>query len=531
MKFIESLSSALITKWLGREIDYSQLSCIDRDSLERMLRAIFGNSLLQNKSRLTDILYEADEARLLDLCNKLEISYDSEKKYELAVQLASRPFTEKSAFSAAFRETFVVDDCYMPITETLPDVVKIIEPASSIPPAYDYQLEVIEKLKVFFDSCDSAALMQLPTGAGKTRVAVQAMVEQSWKSNSAQHSFVWLAHTQELCQQAFETFQGMWISKGNLPIKTYRLWGGRRAQVTSAQPSAIFATFGTFANMYDRSDFQDLVPKLHCVVVDEAHRASSRVFGGVLKLLREQVRILGLTATPGRHADAQSSNIELKQLFSSNLITSEILGYDSIKTLQDRGILAAPKIQFITGSNVELFRDASGDVSKGNLQALAHDEDRNAIIVDQVAGLIKRGHKVLVFSCSVSHSKVLVANLALHNISASYVDGDMPTSRRMGVIKMFESGEINILINFGVLSTGFDVPNISAVVITRPTSSIVLYSQMLGRGMRGETAGGSRDFKVLDIRDNVESFGEVNEVYRYFDKLWDTSRALENSKA
>lgn len=59
---------------------------------------------------------------------------------------------------------------------------------------------------------------------------------------------------------------------------------------------------------------QDLVPKLHCAAVDEAHRALSRVFGGILKLLREQVKILGLTATPGRHADAQSSNIELMNL-------------------------------------------------------------------------------------------------------------------------------------------------------------------------------------------------------------------------
>lgn len=529
MRFIKSLSTTIITKWLGREIDYSQIGCIDRGSLERMLDAIFGNSLLQNKSRLTDVLYEAEDARLLDLCQRLGLTYEKEKKYEIAVSLASRPFTEKSAFSMAFREAFLVDDHYMPITESKPEVVNIIEPASSIPPAYDYQLEVIDKLKVFFNSCDSAAIMQLPTGAGKTRVAVQALVEQSWKSDSVRHSFVWLAHTQELCQQAFDTFQRMWISQGHLPIKTYRLWGGRKAQITSTQPSVIFATFGTFANMFGRSDVNDLLPKVHCVVVDEAHRASSRVFGGVLKLLREQVKILGLTATPGRHAEAQSSNVELKQLFSSNLISSEVLGQDSIKTLQDRGVLAAPKIQFITGSNIELFQDSNGNVSKGNLQALADNEDRNEIIVDEIADLSKRGHKVLVFSCSVSHSKLLVANLALHKISASYVDGDMPSARRMGVIKMFESGEIDILINFGVLSTGFDVPNISAVVITRPTSSIVLYSQMLGRGMRGEKAGGSRDFQVLDIRDNVENFGEVNEVYRYFDALWDASHVAEGS--
>lgn len=77
-----------------------------------------------------------------------------------------------------------------------------------------------------------------------------------------------------------------------------------------------------------------------------------------------------------------------------------------------------------------------------------------------------------------------------------------------------------VLVNYGILSTGFDVPDISAVVITRPTSSIVLYSQMLGRGMRGTAAGGSDHFIVLDIRDNNDNFGEVNEVYNHFESLW-----------
>ena len=197
-----------------------------------------------------------------------------------------------------------------------------------------------------------------------------------------------------------------------------------------------------------------------------------------------------------------------------------MLGHDPIKNLQERGILGVPKIEFIVASDAEIFAADTGDVSAGTLEVLSQDDDRNEVIVRELSRLVISGHKILVFSCSVDHSKLLVANLAARGILSAYVDSDMSSGRRMGVIDSFSRGQNMVLVNYGVLSTGFDVPDISAVVITRPTSSIVLYSQMLGRGMRGPSAGGSEHFVVLDIRDNTDSFGKVNEVYSHFDSLW-----------
>lgn len=81
-------------------------------------------------------------------------------------------------------------------------------------------------------------------------------------------------------------------------------------------------------------------------------------------------------------------------------------------------------------------------------------------------------------------------------------------------------GEIQVLVNFGVLSTGFDAPNVSVVVVTRPTSSIVLYSQMIGRGLRGPAVGGTQECIVVDVRDNAQEYGPIAEVYRHFDRYW-----------
>ena len=520
MSFLKSLESDLLLKWISKEIGLMQAGDLDRLGQENVVKAIFGNSLLKSRSRFVDFILQCDQGKFDLLCQRVKVNQGQRKKLDIAIEIASKPFTEKSLLARSAREIFLIDDCFMPVRESSFEVESLIEPVSLVPPAYDYQLEMIGKIRSFLVGYESSVLMQLPTGSGKTRVALQSIAEHFWSRDSEKNSFVWLAHTQELCQQAYETFKRIWVTSGNEPVKAYCLWGGRKAVISNSQPSAIFSTFGTFCAMYERGEFYEVTSRLHCIFIDEAHRASSRVFGGVVKQLKTQVKIIGLTATPGRHADLDVDNLELKQLFDSNLITSTILGSDPIKNLQERGILGVPKIEFIVASDAEIFVSNTGDVSAGTLEVLSQDDDRNEVIVRELSKLVISGHKILVFSCSVDHSKLLVANLAARGILSAYVDSDMSSSRRMGVIDSFSRGENMVLVNYGILSTGFDVPDISAVVITRPTSSIVLYSQMLGRGMRGPSAGGSEDFFVLDIRDNIDSFGKVNEVYGYFDSLW-----------
>ena len=87
-------------------------------------------------------------------------------------------------------------------------------------------------------------------------------------------------------------------------------------------------------------------------------------------------------------------------------------------------------------------------------------------------------------------------------------------------IEQFRAGEFNVLLNYGVLSTGFDAPRIRMVLVTRPTASVVLYSQMIGRGLRGPAMGGGQECRLIDVRDNFANFGRVDEVYSYFDEYW-----------
>ena len=98
----------------------------------------------------------------------------------------------------------------------------------------------------------------------------------------------------------------------------------------------------------------------------------------------------------------------------------------------------------------------------------------------------------------------------------SAVTSDMTKLSRYKAVESFKNSTISILVNFGILTTGFDAPNIKAVIIARPTTSIVLYSQMLGRGLRGPLMGGEDECDIIDIQDNIINMPSSNQAYMFF---------------
>src|SRR5262249_49602146 len=116
--------------------------------------------------------------------------------------------------------------------------------------------------------------------------------------------------------------------------------------------------------------------------------------------------------------------------------------------------------------------------------------------------------------------KNLAVMTAIRGLRTGYLDYTMSRGARRRLVQSFREGHLDALFNFGVLSTGFDAPNVGCVVIARPTTSIVLYSQMVGRGLRGERVGGSVGFRLIDVRDNIQAFGELEDVYSHFSPYW-----------
>ena len=150
------------------------------------------------------------------------------------------------------------------------------------------------------------------------------------------------------------------------------------------------------------------------------------------------------------------------------------------------------------------------EFSKGTLWTIGTRKARNRLIMDRIRDLVEGGRKsVLFFGCSVDHSRLVSVLLkAVHGIPSGYVDSEMGTDARVDAIGRFKSGDLTVLCNFNVLTAGFDAPKTDCVFIGRPVGSAQMYTQMIGRGMRGPKNGGTPDMLIVDIDDNYQLYDD-----------------------
>ena len=150
-----------------------------------------------------------------------------------------------------------------------------------------------------------------------------------------------------------------------------------------------------------------------------------------------------------------------------------------------------------------------GEFRKNTLKEIGRNFERNKLIIQEIHDLKETGKKkILFFGCSVEHSRQIAMYLkTLYGIRVRYVDSKMDLDSRVNAIELFRSGDLEVLCNFDVLTTGFDAPNVDCVFVGRPIKSTLLYTQMIGRGMRGTKSGGTEDVLLVDIDDNFQLRG------------------------
>ena len=133
-----------------------------------------------------------------------------------------------------------------------------------------------------------------------------------------------------------------------------------------------------------------------------------------------------------------------------------------------------------------------------------------------------RGGKILLYACSVEHANVLANLLVVKGYKAAAVSSRTPPDRRRKVIAEYrDTDAIQILTNYDVLTTGFDAPRTNVAVITRPTRSVVLFSQMVGRAARGPKAGGNLNCRIITVIDQIPGYRSIAEGFGYWEGIWD----------
>jgi superfamily II DNA or RNA helicase len=420
--------------------------------------------------------------------------------------------------------------------QELPSTTEGIRPAY---PLFDHQRRAGRAVYAHLTgSKPPRVLLHMPTGAGKTRTAMHVISLFLRQQALDEEVVVWLAHTEELCEQAAEEFSIAWRNIGDRPVELFRHFGPHRVELDEIRGGFLVAGLQKLYrdSLSRQAEFIQLGRRSPLVVMDEAHSAVAPTYQHLLNLLTAsrgmETRILGLSATPGRAGLEPEESRRLADFFSWNKVTLEVPGYSNpVDYLQQQGYLARadyiplypPAEAGVAVTEAEERQIREGlDLPEFILKRLEANDRRNLLILSRVMDEADRGGRILLYACSVDHANVLANLLVVKGYKAAAVSSRTPPDRRRKLISEYrDSDAIQILTNYDVLTTGFDAPRTNVAVITRPTRSVVLYSQMVGRASRGPKAGGNLTCRIITVIDQIPGYRSIAEGFGYWEGIWD----------
>ncbi|MDH6680585.1 superfamily II DNA or RNA helicase [Rhodococcus sp. LBL1] len=405
---------------------------------------------------------------------------------------------------------------------------------TDFPSLHPYQEQIASRfVDLLCSELPQRAMLSLPTGAGKTRVAAEGVIRWIRESGVPAGPILWIAQTTELCEQAVQSWKFVWEKVGaECPLVIDRLWTGNSATPVDGRPHLVVATDAQLRASLNADEYLWL-RNAALVIVDEAHEAITPQYTKILELMglthhRTSRHLVGLTATPFRNSVDKTRR--LAQRFGDRRLDDGVLGDKPIAMLQELGILSRVEHRELTGMDMtlqdhELAEMAKLDkvngfqfLPKSAERRLAEDVARNNLLIREIADM-PSDWPVLVFATSVEHAKLLAAQLSDRGIRSVAIDSATSAADRRQRIDAFRRGAIRVITNYGVLSQGFDAPATRAVLIARPVYSANAYQQMVGRGLRGVKNGGKDSCLILDVRDNITNF-DNSLAFTEFEYLW-----------
>ena len=334
-----------------------------------------------------------------------------------------------------------------------------------------YQQQAIDDLRNAYRAGCCAPLLCLPTGGGKT--IIFSAVAQSAVGRGRQ--VLILVHRRELLHQASRKLTDIGLDHGLIA-----------AGIPTSRQSVQVASVQTLVRRLSRMDWQ---PSL--IIIDEAHHASAGSWAAILYKWPEAFR-LGVTATPCRLSGAG-----LGTAFDHLVLGPSVADLTDWGFLSPARIYAPPVVADLTG-----LRRRAGDYAADQA---ATAMDRPTVTGDAIAHYqrLAPGQRAIAFCCSIDHATHVAASFSAAGIPAATLLGNTPD--RDAVVAAFDAGSVQILVTVDVVSEGFDIPTASCAILLRPTQSLGLYLQQVGRVLR--PAPGKDHALVLDHVGNVHRHG------------------------
>lgn len=343
----------------------------------------------------------------------------------------------------------------------------------------DYQQRLIDDAAYEFQQGKQRVCAVAPCGAGKTITVGWMAQATALKSRRT----LFLVHRQELIKQSIDTFAAMHIRHGVIATKYARDY----------EPLVQIGSVQTVARRLGE------IPAPEFIVIDECHHATASTWRKILDRFPE-AKVLGVTATPER-----LGGHGLGDIFEALVIGP------SVKELVSWGNLApyqyyAPPAKF----DANEVRIKFGEYVRADLEM---QMDQSAVIGDVIDNYNKlaSGRRAVCYCVSLAHSRHIAASFCDAGIAAMHIDGETPEAIRSQAVEDFRCGKLQILCNVDLISEGFDVPAMEAVILARPTQSLTLYIQQSMRAMRPDTDNPGKAAVIIDHVGNVFRHGMPDE--------------------
>jgi DNA repair protein RadD len=368
---------------------------------------------------------------------------------------------------------------------------------------HDYQRRLKNRLlNLLNNSVNQKILTSMPTGAGKTVLAMELIVDLIRTAvSSKKTNILWLVSSKELAEQSFLALTKLWGQKGDQPVCCQRFFGEFNSVESFNYPTITFATFDLLVSRLETDNIKTLLGLTSYLFIDEAHQSEAFTYEKVLleyQRINPKYKIIGLTATPFRSDDSEFSHF--KQNFNiyeqlsdehDNYLTSPI------QYLIDRS--------FLSRINFNLLNNSEGDVSEAE-----YYRTLNKSVINECKQIIERKENTIIFAKSKSHAVALSIYLKHNGIENGLIIGETPDVVRKQLLSDFTSKENNlsILVNHLILSTGIDVPGMNSIMILGEINSPSLGLQIIGRAMRGPENGGNKENTIYLTHQNYNRLSE-----------------------
>ena len=354
----------------------------------------------------------------------------------------------------------------------------------------DYQKQCFANVASDYAEGHRRILLHAATGLGKT-ILISNIIDNVISLNGKKAMI--LAHREELLDQACKKFQKVHgAGKFRIGFEAAERQASPRDDVIIASVPTIGRTGSKRLKKFNPNDFK-------IIATDEVHHSSAASYQNIYKhFLNRNPDIVhvGLTATPVR-----TDGLDIAELFDVVSFRKTLL--DAIKD----GWLANIR-GYAVKSNEDLngIKTQAGDFAQRELQNRVNTSDRNQLIFDAYKAYMNdRG--CVVFCVGIEHAQEVCDIFNRHGISAATINQKTPKRERKQILLDFESGKIKVLTNMGVLTEGWDSFQVGGIIMARPTKSALLYTQVIGRGLRldKDIAPWKDECTLVDIVDAYKS--------------------------